>query len=577
MVKSQRGGIVIVFFVFIFGFLLTFLFASSIFHMTMQQSRQNNGVEAAVLAENERITAPPIGGGYESDEWELFSDGNSQEAKELANHYITFYTPYEEKGALSYVINNKLYHSENNVYAPLTKIEVNNSLYSYFDNDFHDSSNAREAISSQESHLAGTDLVFVMDLTMSMKNNDLPEGEPMSRLEALKRTVSETLIDFFDEDAYDPAQLNRLSFIPFGKSTIDKYPTTSKLGREGEQGTVCSVNVYFNDLETGVDGDDVDFRYYTSQLRKRDEDYYHRKDYPFIYEHLKQNSGSSNFIDYIPAIDVDETLNEWNNLNRVAGKIISSPQLTSTTDFNTLTHGFLEKFYAEVGQSEMMEPEYEPFRPFFGMTCRNRLGGPSLERTKVQYQGYGEYTNIYLSEGDQQEYLKERLDQYSPTNGTYSYNGLIKGAQALYMGQFVDIERYESELVPNFDIFFDENGELNDFDITSQGRTNRFPAMLIISDGDETRGSVLNELISKGFCDKLRENMPNLMIGLVGVGYDPTDPDSSATANWMDCVLDEDLVVAVYSYESLKEFVEKFMRASVDHQFKSSPRLINTE
>lgn len=122
----------------------------------------------------------------------------------------------------------------------------------------------------------------------------------------------------------------------------------------------------------------------------------------------------------------------------------------------------------------------------------------------------------------------EAIQSMGVEGNTAAYQGILKGLQVLKQGQ------------PTIDA--DEE--------VQQAYQNKNKMLLILSDGQETNERIINELVKNKMCDKAREDIPGLYIGVIGIKFSASDQNG-----FKECVENED--EDIIDVSNLNELIEK--------------------
>ncbi len=136
--------------------------------------------------------------------------------------------------------------------------------------------------------------------------------------------------------------------------------------------------------------------------------------------------------------------------------------------------------------------------------------------------------------------LSNKLSDLNPINsmwadgGTAAFQGILRGAQILHDGD------------PN-----------SSDDEEQQAYNKKIKMLLILSDGQESpNNGILKGLVDRGMCNKAREEIPGLYIGVIGIDF-----RASQQSGFQDCVVDpnED-IIDVSNLDELIEKIEELIR-----------------
>ena len=136
--------------------------------------------------------------------------------------------------------------------------------------------------------------------------------------------------------------------------------------------------------------------------------------------------------------------------------------------------------------------------------------------------------------------LTNKLSDLNPINamwadgGTAAFQGILRGAQILHEGDPNSSDQEEQ-----------------------QAYNKKIKMLLILSDGQESpNNSILKGLVDRGMCDKARQEIPGLYIGVIGIDF--RAPQQSG---FQDCVVDprED-IIDVSNLDELIEKIEELIR-----------------
>ncbi|CAH7113492.1 pilus assembly protein [Vibrio chagasii] len=136
--------------------------------------------------------------------------------------------------------------------------------------------------------------------------------------------------------------------------------------------------------------------------------------------------------------------------------------------------------------------------------------------------------------------LSNKLSDLNPISsmwadgGTAAFQGILRGSQIL------------------------KDGDPNSSDDEEQQAYNKkIKMLLILSDGQESpNNGILKGLVDRGMCDKAREEIPGLYIGVIGIDF-----RASQQSGFQDCVIDpnED-IIDVSNLDELIEKIEELIR-----------------
>ena len=136
--------------------------------------------------------------------------------------------------------------------------------------------------------------------------------------------------------------------------------------------------------------------------------------------------------------------------------------------------------------------------------------------------------------------LSNRLADLNPINsmwadgGTAAFQGILRGAQILH------------------------DGDPNSSDDEEQHAYNKkIKMLLILSDGQESpNNGILKGLVDRGMCNKAREEIPGLYMGVIGIDF-----RASQQSGFQDCVVDpnED-IIDVSNLDELIAKIEELIR-----------------
>jgi tight adherence protein G len=102
------------------------------------------------------------------------------------------------------------------------------------------------------------------------------------------------------------------------------------------------------------------------------------------------------------------------------------------------------------------------------------------------------------------------------------------------------------------------DGDPNSSDDEEQQAYNKkIKMLLILSDGQESpNNGILKGLVDRGMCNKAREEIPGLYIGVIGIDF-----RASQQSGFQDCVVDpnED-IIDVSNLDELIEKIEELIR-----------------
>ncbi|MDN3699711.1 TadE/TadG family type IV pilus assembly protein [Vibrio artabrorum] len=118
--------------------------------------------------------------------------------------------------------------------------------------------------------------------------------------------------------------------------------------------------------------------------------------------------------------------------------------------------------------------------------------------------------------------------------GTNAYQGILRGSQILNEGN------------PHSSVQEDQ-----------QAYNKKIKMLLILSDGQESpNNNILRQLVSSGMCNKARQEIPGLYIGIIGINF-----RASQQSGFQDCVIDsQEDIIDVSNLDELIEKIEKLIR-----------------
>ena len=81
--------------------------------------------------------------------------------------------------------------------------------------------------------------------------------------------------------------------------------------------------------------------------------------------------------------------------------------------------------------------------------------------------------------------------------------------------------------------------------------------LFVLTDGQESpNNGILGNLVKAGMCDKARELIPGLFIGVIGIDF-----QASQQSGYQDCEVDDNLdIIDVTDLDQLKESIEELIR-----------------
>lgn len=116
---------------------------------------------------------------------------------------------------------------------------------------------------------------------------------------------------------------------------------------------------------------------------------------------------------------------------------------------------------------------------------------------------------------------------------TAAFQGMLRGFQLLAAGK---PEKGNSEEIEAYD--------------------NKLKMLFVLTDGQESpNNGILAKLVAEGMCNKARELIPGLFIGVIGIDF-----QASQESGYQDCVLDPKDIIDVTNLEQLKESIEELIR-----------------
>lgn len=126
------------------------------------------------------------------------------------------------------------------------------------------------------------------------------------------------------------------------------------------------------------------------------------------------------------------------------------------------------------------------------------------------------------------------VDSMWANGGTAAFQGILRGAQILNEGNPNSADQEEQ-----------------------QAYNKKIKMLLILSDGQESPDNgILKGLVDWGMCDKARQEIPGLYIGVIGIDF-----RASQQSGFQDCVVDprED-IIDVSNLDELIEKIEELIR-----------------
>ncbi|MFS1491838.1 TadE/TadG family type IV pilus assembly protein [Vibrio splendidus] len=85
---------------------------------------------------------------------------------------------------------------------------------------------------------------------------------------------------------------------------------------------------------------------------------------------------------------------------------------------------------------------------------------------------------------------------------------------------------------------------------------NKLKMLFVLTDGQESpNNGILGGLVDAGMCDKARELIPGLFIGVIGIDF-----QASQQSGYQDCVVDTEDIIDVSNLDQLKESIEELIR-----------------
>lgn len=116
---------------------------------------------------------------------------------------------------------------------------------------------------------------------------------------------------------------------------------------------------------------------------------------------------------------------------------------------------------------------------------------------------------------------------------TAAFQGMLRGFQLLAAGKPAP----------------DDTTEVEDY-------KNKLKMLFILTDGKESpNNGILAGLVGAGMCNKARELIPGLFIGVIGIDF-----QASQESGYQECVLDPEDIIDVTNLEQLKESIEELIR-----------------
>lgn len=85
---------------------------------------------------------------------------------------------------------------------------------------------------------------------------------------------------------------------------------------------------------------------------------------------------------------------------------------------------------------------------------------------------------------------------------------------------------------------------------------NKLKMLFVLTDGQESpNNGILGGLVDADMCDKARELIPGLFIGVIGIDF-----QASQESGYQDCVVDTEDIIDVTNLDQLKESIEELIR-----------------
>ncbi|USD61766.1 pilus assembly protein TadG [Vibrio sp. SCSIO 43140] len=227
------------------------------------------------------------------------------------------------------------------------------------------------------------------------------------------------------------------------------------------------------------------------------------------------------------AIDVDECPNERNGEHEQAKRLRYALGLgNGKSTYHTELYNYVD-FDASI--NEMMTEHFPALKTHYRVD------------DNLLYAGFGSRTGSQFSNIPLTNNVKNLspIDSMWAGGSTAVFQGIMRGVRMLADGN------------PNSD---DEEEQ--------EAYDKKVKMLLILSDGQESpNNGILNSLVSPGgnklgICDKAREVIPGLYIGVIGVDF-----AASHSKGFKDCVLDEDEdIIDVKNLDELIEKIEELIR-----------------
>lgn len=162
------------------------------------------------------------------------------------------------------------------------------------------------------------------------------------------------------------------------------------------------------------------------------------------------------------------------------------------------------------------------------------------------YSGYGDKNNAQFRNIDLTNNLVTLLgeDLNGNTDSAYGvFDMWSNGSTAAFQG-----------MLRGFQLLAAGKPETSDPD-EIEAYNNKLKMLFVLTDGQESpNNGILSNLVSNGMCDKARELIPGLFIGVIGIDF-----QASQQSGYQTCVLDPKDIIDVTNLEELKESINELI------------------
>lgn len=165
--------------------------------------------------------------------------------------------------------------------------------------------------------------------------------------------------------------------------------------------------------------------------------------------------------------------------------------------------------------------------------------------------------NLYRGFGDDDEFQFKNIEL---TNDLVTllgekYNGKEHEAFGVYDMKAGGSTAAFQGMLRGFQLLAVGKPETNDPD-EIEDYNNKLKMLFVLTDGQESpNNGILGGLVDAGMCDKARELIPGLFIGVIGIDF-----QASQQSGYQDCVVDTEDIIDVTNLDQLKESIEELIR-----------------